>query len=452
MASEYRKKVLAMGMVLAVSAVYGKAPLMDAFALQAHADDGESEDSSSEDDSNESEDKKKAEEKKREAAKKVAEIRKESQKKIEEIKRESAKKAYEVKKEAEKKQLEMLKEESEAEDEDMEEADDNEEEGEEIGEVENGDEPGKVNESRYRHASEKIAEAEKYILEQQTDGRDMTIALERLAQAKSMLALSEESADKLDAKELIKESLKLAHTAEKDDVHEINDANKFVRKASQRIEQATKKLSQLSALGGDVSSYQTMIDAASADLKSAQDTLSQGSLLDSVALAKKAEAEAKAAKKAIESALLALGVSDDDLSGDHKSVVAQAVEDLLFVAGVEGENGIGKQIREIAKAQRDSAEKVDELVDDAQSRTDIEEFILGPNYDDLTDIEKEIAENQARIQSLTAAASEITDTDLKEVVEEHADALTSENDKLRSFVTGKEKQRGIFGWVFRLLQ
>jgi hypothetical protein len=252
--------------------------------------------------------------------------------------------------------------------------------------------------------------------------------------------------------DLVKESLKLAHKAKNDDIHEINDVDKFIKKAASRIDQATKKLAQLKAVGNEIAKYQAMIDVANADLKNAKDTLLSGSLLESAALARKSESEAKLAKKAIESELLALGVDDDELSGDHKSVVAKAVEDLLFVANVEGENGIGQKVREIARAQRDSSEKVNTLVDDAQSRSKFSELILGPKYADLNALQTQIAANQARLQSLSEVKSQLTDADLQEVIKEHIDALTEENEKLQGFISGKEKQKGLFGWVFRLLQ
>ena len=453
MAKEYRKKILVAGVMLSVVGTYGQVPFANVFAPHAQANDGEDSSSESEDegdddkdeDKDESEKKveekkteeKKVEEKKAEADKKVAEIRREAAKKSEERRKESVKKELEIRKESEKKRFEAVRErEEESKDDAIE--NESEDEGED-----------ELDDNRYGHASEKIAEAEKHILEQQAEGKNVTIALERLNQAKNTLKTAEGGNDSDD---LIKESLKLAHEAEEDDIRGINDAYKFVKKASDRIDQATEKLSRLSVAGGDAAAYQTMIDAASADLKNAKDVLLQGSLLESVASARKAESEAKSAKHAIESALLALGVEDDDLSGDHKSTVAQTVDDLLYVASVEGENGIGKKVREIARAQRDSAEQVDGLIDDAQSRSGFSEFILGPKYGDLKAIEKQVADNQARIDDLKQSANELEDTDLKEVVQEHVDVLTEENVKLQSFVSGKEKQKGIFGWVFRLLQ
>ncbi len=465
MAKEYRKKVLALTAALVLA---GSTPLADVFTLSAQAKDGEEDSSSHESEDDGGSDQSSG---KDESSKKAEEKKKESEKKAAEIKRESAKRALEVKMESEKKKAEIMKKSQEREAErsasstlsrreSEDDVNDDASEDETENETESADDSSSKDlrtkgVERRSHAAEKIAEVEKYILEKQSEGKDMTVAFERLAQAKSMLSAAGETEDSRDgdeAEDLVKESLKLAHTAKEDDAHDINDVDKYIRKASDRIDQAKKKLSRLAAAGGETTTYQSMIDAAVSDLDSAKSLLSQGSLLESSAAAKKAESEAKSAKRAIESAGLALGLHDDELSGEHKSAVAKAVEDLLYVADTEGDNAIGTKIREIAKQQRDSADKVDTFIDDAQSRSGFSEFVLGPKYRDLNGISQQISDNGDRIRSLEESASQLSDEDLKQVVQEHIDALNEENDKLQSFVDGKEKQRGIFGWVFRLMQ
>ncbi len=480
----YGKAIIA-GMMLVAFGAYAKAPLAGTFISQVSANDEGEDISSNQDsggDSNNNESSKKAAEMQKESAKKGVEMQKESAKKSAEIQRESAKRQAEILKKSQEQQNEATKNrqksefgskvvntdvsgkadfggENENEDNDN----SNEVENDNDGDDDNGNdiEDGGLNANRaandrFKHANEKIAEAEKHILEQQREGKDVTIALERLAQAKKMLGTIDAAATntgKDDASEdFVKESLKLAHTAQEDDVRSINDADKFIKKANERIDQATEKLTRLASTGEDTANYQSMINVATVDLNKAKQLLLNNSLLESVAVAQKSESEAKSAKRAIESALLALGVEDNELSGDHKSTVAKAVDDLLYVADVEGENGIGKKVREIARAQRDSADKVDALVDDAQSRSGFSEFVLGPKYDDLNSIQEQITENEARIQALVQAKNQMTDSDLQAVVQEHITALTEENAKLQSFVSGKETKKGIFGWVFRLFR
>lgn len=468
MKKNYRNKAIVAGVMMVAFGAYAKTPLTNTFLSHAEANDAEDAVSESQDQpKDESSDSGSSE-----SVKKAQEVKKESAQKVEEIKKESTKKAFEIKNDSVKRQAEVLKKSKEAikksetaddvatEDQNADsDADGVENDGDEDDAVEAASNVTEDKSSeRLKHATEKIAEAEKYILEQQNEGKDVTIALERLTQAKNMLSISatvaphQKGDDGEASDDLVKEALKLTHTAQGDDVHDINDVDKFVKKASERINQATEKLSRLAAAGGDTKPYQAMIDAANTDLKSAKDMLLQGSLLDSAALAQKAEGEAKSSKKTIESALLALGVEDDELSGDHKSVVAKAVEDLLYVANVEGDNKLGIRVRDIARAQRDSADKVNTLVDDAQTRSDFASFLLGPKYTDLKGIQQQITDNQSRIQSLSQVKSQLTDADLQAVIQEHLIALTEENTKLQSFVSGKELNKGLFGWVFRLLQ
>lgn len=469
--------VLLVGVAVVALATYVvEKPVANMFVAHVSANDEEdsADDSKEEDkndDSKKTESSQKSEEKQQESSKKAQEKQRESAKKSEEIKNESAKKAAEIKQESAKKQTEILQKSQQqkidtsksfnrskdmSSQDSVSDTDVSSVENEDDDSAKTTDEVEDKNE-RTKHAVEKIAEAEKYILEQQSEGKDVTIALERLVQAKNMLKASDvvalDATGKNSSDDLMKEALKLTHAAQEEDVHAINDVDKFIKKAADRIDQAQEKLVKLQSVGGDVSSYQAMIDVASSDLKNAKDMiLKNASLLDIAALAQQSEYEAKSAKRAIEAALLALGDDDDELSGEHKSVVAKAVEDLLYVASVEDDDAIGENIREIARAQRDSARDVNNFVDDAQSRGKFSEFVLGPKYTDLQGIQSQVSANQARIQSLLQIMPTLSDPELQDIVNEHITVLSEENTKLQGFVVGKEKQKGIFGWVFRLMQ
>lgn len=476
MKKKYQNKALIAGMVLvAVGAYASGKPFADMIAPHVAADQNNDTAGSGNNESAQ-----KAQEKQRESAKKTQEVQQEatkksqnnqqeSAKKSEEIKIESAKKIAEIKQESMKKQSEILQQSQQQKTSVAKNKGVPLNEGDaDVSNVENdGDEDDIADTSvdgvvlssndHVKKATEKIAEAEKYILEQQSEGKDVTIALERLAQAKNMLKVSDAAAldpsGKNSSEDFMKEALKLTHAAQTEDVHAINDVDKFIKKASERIDHATEKIAELKAVGGDITTYQVMLDMAIADLKSAKDMiLKNASLLDTAALAQQSEAEAKSATRGIDAALLTLGGEDKELSGEHKSVVAKAVEDLLYVASVEHDNGIGAKVREIARAQRDSADTVNTLVDDAQSRNAVSEFVLGPKYTDLQGIQDQITANQARIQSLLQIMPTLSDPELQAIVQEHITALSEEDTKLQGFIAGKEKHKGIFGWFFRLMQ
>jgi hypothetical protein len=465
MQKKYRKGTLAVGALLLVVGAYAKTTV---FAPPAQANDAQDAVSSNQEQSNTAN--KNFGNNESESTKKAQEVQQESAKKAQELQQESAKKAQEVQQESIKnKQNGLTNSLTRGQNSHENGGQETGKNGNLVGNNDNID----VNENtdaensvgnnednggseQYEHLTEKIAEAQQYIAEQQSQGKDVTLAQAMLAQAQAKLKtinISSPDAQGInESEDLVKESFTLAHATQGEDIHTGNDLDQFIRKASDRIEKTNEKLSQLVAAGGTATQYQAMIDVATADVNSAKEMLLKNSLAEGTTLAQKAGDEAKSAQKAIEAASLALGINDDALSDDYKTTVTQAADDLTYVANVEGDGKIGTRVRDIAKAQKESADTVNTLVSSTQSRSKFAEFMIGPKYSDLKGIQDQIISNQTNIQALTQVVDQLTDPNLKQVVQEHITALTEENTKLQSFVDGKETQKGIFGWLFRLLQ
>jgi hypothetical protein len=205
---------------------------------------------------------------------------------------------------------------------------------------------------------------------------------------------------------------------------------------------------------GNVAQYQTMVDQATADNNAAKALLDQNSVTESAALAQKASTEMSSAQTAIQSDLLSQNINVPTLSNDYKNTVTTAADGLTTVAGITKSNGnsaVGTSLNNVAQAQAVSADKVGTLVNNAQSRSKFTEFMIGPSYADLKGIQQQIASNQANIQSLSQASTQLSDPNLKQVVQTQSTALNNENTKLQSFVAGKESQKGVFGWFYRAL-
>lgn len=145
--------------------------------------------------------------------------------------------------------------------------------------------------------------------------------------------------------------------------------------------------------------------------------------------------------------------NDDDNDGDkvakvYKNSVAQFVHQLLAAADREG--GIGQQVKEVAKEQAKSQEKVEAAVKKVESRGKAAKFFFGPDYKNLKEVRKEIAKNQNRINVLKQIVDNIQDQDAKTIIQNQISVLERENSNLKNFVDASSDQTSLFGWLVRL--
>jgi hypothetical protein len=297
---------------------------------------------------------------------------------------------------------------------------------------------------------EKIAEAEKEILEKQSEGADVTAALNRLALAKSALASIGSAFDAGDlesVKRLAQEAKKLTHFARGNDLHDAKKIAEDIAKVAKRIAQVNKKLAELKALGGETSSFETTLAEAEKMFAEAMVLIGNGGTdatsgfvaLDVV------ERRVKNIKHAVANAIFALGGEDDEFDDDHRSEVADFVKSLNDVADIE-EGGIGKQVRTVARAQRLSADKVVSLMDDVKTRGGLVRFLFGPRKDGLDGIQEEIAANNARIAILNSVIAQINDADIKAILAKQVENLQQETTNLTSFVNGELDKSSLLAW------
>ncbi len=69
-----------------------------------------------------------------------------------------------------------------------------------------------------------------------------------------------------------------------------------------------------------------------------------------------------------------------DAARQHMSIVAKTVEGLIAESYQIENKGLGDQIREVARAQSDSADKTNQAIDNAKGRGALLKFLLGPDY------------------------------------------------------------------------
>lgn len=371
---------------------------------------------------------------------------------------EALKKKAEKEREAAKKAAERSNRESDDEDD----ADELENEGEDSSkdddedEREDGDDNGMYRDRAKTLAAlaEDIAEAEKEILQKQSEGVDVTAALARLALAKAGIDSVDGAFDSNnleDVKRLSKEVKKLAHFAKEEDLHDAKEAAEDVAKISKRIAQAYGKVTLLESVGGDGAQAKVALAALEVDFAALQVTIAAGgydlSLMESSL--ESLERKVKAVKSSVEASIYALGGTDGKYDDDYEEEADDVYEYLNDVAEIEDDN-VGRVISGIAKEHKDAAKIVSEKVSAVDQRSLVLQTLFGANEGDLRALDEEIVNNNDRIAMLIRAADAIEDQEVKQLLLDQVAVLKVQTAKLETFVGGQRDRLSVFGWFFNL--
>jgi len=390
-------------------------------------DDGEDEDKDEDKDDSEDEDK---EDKKDEKAK------------------EEAKKKAERARESAKKQAERSGTNSEDEDED--EAD----EVEDKDEDKNGDDEGmfKDRDKTLAKLQKEIAKAKENILKKQAEGTDVTAALARLALAEAGLAQVGSSFDANDlatAKTLAKQIKKTAHFTEKDLEFSKKVAEEMA-KVEKRFGQVEKKIAELEGLGGDAAAFKFQLSTLRSDFSVLKASIAAAPGTITRDMVKAFEKRVKRLKSLVESTIFALGgTDDDDLFDDHEDDADDLFEDLDDVAEIEDgdDNGVSGKVRKIAAEHKAASKAIKESLEDIKDRGGLVRTLLGSDSDALAMLNKEVAGMNTRAAALELASKQVSDPDIKRILDAQINILKQEAGKLQSFIASQSEIKGIFGWL-----
>jgi hypothetical protein len=136
-----------------------------------------------------------------------------------------------------------------------------------------------------------------------------------------------------------------------------------------------------------------------------------------------------------------------DSSQDNRSEVAKTVQELLKTGNFE--NGIGLQVKLIAKQQQLAQKNISSTIDALDARSDMEKLVFGPNYQSCNKLRNEIRENELRIEKLKTLQNQMKDQVEILKVQQVIEILNQQNTQLSERINAEEKTPSIFGWVIR---
>lgn len=133
---------------------------------------------------------------------------------------------------------------------------------------------------------------------------------------------------------------------------------------------------------------------------------------------------------------------------EHRSAIANLATELNKIA--DRESGIGEELREIAKAQNDSKEKVAEAVDKVDNRSGLKTFFLGTDYKNLGVLRSAMVTTDNHISRLMTAKERATDSAIMADLDEQITVLQAEKASIETFIKENEDRFNVFGWFVKL--
>ena len=132
----------------------------------------------------------------------------------------------------------------------------------------------------------------------------------------------------------------------------------------------------------------------------------------------------------------------------HRSTVSKFVENLLGIA--DREEGIGEDVRVIAREQNDSSTVIVGAMESIEKRGFIKTLSFGDDYKNLGIIRSELANTTNQIDRLKALASRTTNSTDKTELFNQINILENNQVELNKFIKDHEDSFSFFGWFLKM--
>jgi len=131
------------------------------------------------------------------------------------------------------------------------------------------------------------------------------------------------------------------------------------------------------------------------------------------------------------------------------SEVALAAENLIRVAENVQNQGIGDQIRNIARTQSENQDKINQSVDKAENRSSLAKFFIGTNFSEIKNIQTIMEQNRNQIQELEKIQSQVENQADQLKIANQVIVLQNQQLKLRDQLKNISSGFSLFGWLNR---
>lgn len=132
----------------------------------------------------------------------------------------------------------------------------------------------------------------------------------------------------------------------------------------------------------------------------------------------------------------------------RRSRVANAVQEIVGVS--ERNQNVGEQIREVARKQKQYHQKIRESAQQAQQRSGLVKFLIGPDYDELKQARENMDKYGKQIEKLEEMKDEIADQQDKEEINEQIEELEGVKQEWQQELEDSERGFSLLGWMVKL--
>lgn len=132
----------------------------------------------------------------------------------------------------------------------------------------------------------------------------------------------------------------------------------------------------------------------------------------------------------------------------RKSEVASAVQKIIQITGKDSR--VGEQVITITETQVQSREKLETSLQKVQSRGGFAKFFVGPDYGEINNAKKLLAQNREQIKQLDEVQNQLTDKNDKQKLTEQVQLLAQTTQEIENSLNTSQKGFSLFGWLFRL--
>jgi|GEM_PF-808767 len=136
-------------------------------------------------------------------------------------------------------------------------------------------------------------------------------------------------------------------------------------------------------------------------------------------------------------------------SNEHKSIVANAAEELVQLANKTENQGVGDKIKTIAQTQSQNQDKIGQSIDKAETRTAFAKFFIGANYKELKTAKNAMIQNQNQIKELEEVMSQVANESDQLAIANQIILLQSTQLELKDQINDLGSGFSLFGWLSR---
>lgn len=132
----------------------------------------------------------------------------------------------------------------------------------------------------------------------------------------------------------------------------------------------------------------------------------------------------------------------------RKNHVDAAIQSMIQVA--EKNPGIGEEIKNIVQKQTQNRESIEKNIEKIEDRNGFVKFFIGPNYGEIKEARKNLAQNTMQIEEMNRIKSIFINLGDQDQLMNHLKVLEQANQEIRNLLSKEEKSISLFGWLIKM--